>query len=85
MPNRNVTGLALAATYLLGLFLMIYGPTVGQGFVADDFGWLSATRPSIGHAAGAAFDHAYGFYPSPTLRCWLCAPFSWHGWADCPA
>lgn len=53
---------SLAATHLLAVFLLIYAPIVGQGFVADDFGWISATRPSIGDATLNAFDHSTGFY-----------------------
>ena len=51
MPDRRSYGFLAIAGYLLALFLVIYGPTVGQGFVADDFGWVSATRPSFGEAA----------------------------------
>jgi hypothetical protein len=35
---------------------------VGQGFVADDFGWVNATRPSLSDAAVRAFNHTTGFY-----------------------
>jgi len=62
MPSRNAR-LTLIAAYLFGLLLLIYGPIVGQGFVADDFGWVKETQPSFTQAARKAFDHADGFYP----------------------
>jgi hypothetical protein len=62
MSSRSTVRIAFAAAYLLALFLVIYAPTVGQGFVADDFGWISATRPSIGEATLNAFGHSTGFY-----------------------
>jgi hypothetical protein len=54
--------LAAAAAFLLAIFLAIYAPVVGQGFVADDFGWVNATRPSIGDATVRAFNATTGFY-----------------------
>jgi hypothetical protein len=60
MPIRLRT--SIAAVYLLALFLVIYFPIVGQGFVADDFGWIRAARPSIGEATMNAFSQTTGFY-----------------------
>jgi hypothetical protein len=62
MSTRNATRLTVVAAYLFGLLLLIYGPIVGRGFVADDFGWVKDTQPSFTQAAWNAFDHAYGFY-----------------------
>lgn len=49
---------AAAAAYLLAVFLIVYGPVVGQGFVADDFGWVHGARTGIGATARTAFAHS---------------------------
>lgn len=53
---------AAAAAYLLAVFLIVYGPVVGQGFVADDFGWVHSARTGIGATARTAFAHSPDFY-----------------------
>jgi hypothetical protein len=52
----------LVPVYLLVVFLVIYAPRVGQGFVADDFGWITKARPPITSAIGRALNHTTDFY-----------------------
>src|SRR5258708_2630009 len=59
---RPTMRVCLAAAYLLAVLLVIYAPAVGQGFVSDDFAWISSTRPSIGPSTVNAFSHSWGFY-----------------------
>jgi len=57
----------LTAAYLLTIFLCIYAPTVGQGFISDDYGWITAS-PASGDPVLPAFTHNVGFYrPLVTL------------------
>jgi len=52
----------LVPAYLVVVFLVIYGPQAGQGFVADDFGWIAKARPPISSAIGRALNHTTDFY-----------------------
>src|SRR5687767_13492322 len=55
--------MAVAAAALLAtLFLVIYLPDVGHGFIADDFGWIAESRlGSVSDAIGL-FTANVGFY-----------------------
>jgi hypothetical protein len=53
--------------YLVAVLLVIYAPRVGQGFVADDYGWIAKARPPITSAIGAALNHTTDFY-RPVVR-----------------
>jgi hypothetical protein len=44
------------------VFLIIYGASVGHGFVADDFGWILDSRAHSLHDVGALFFKSSGFY-----------------------
>ena len=67
--NRAIpTGLLLAAAYLLALFLAIYGPAAGQGFIADDYGWMVNALPAVNGDLVNPFLGNVGFYrPLVTL------------------
>ena len=57
----------LTAAYRLTIFLLIYASTVGQGFISDDYAWITAS-PASGDPVLPAFTHNVGFYrPLVTL------------------
>src|SRR3989442_10661383 len=60
--NRLSVIQGLVIAYLLALFVIIYGPGVGKGFVADDFNWIARSRPPIARAVGRALSHTSDFY-----------------------
>ena len=58
MPAVNRVALALPFV----IFVVIYGASVGHGFVADDFGWILESRVHSLHDLGALFFKPSGFY-----------------------
>src|SRR5262249_24466619 len=58
--SRPLEKIALALPF--AVFLAIYGSSVGQGFVADDFGWILDSRSGSAHYLGALFFKSSGFY-----------------------
>lgn len=62
------SALALAAAVLGGLFLTVYLPAAGRGFLKDDFGWILAARADGWTDLARAFAENVGFYrPLVTL------------------
>jgi hypothetical protein len=51
---------ALALPFVL--FLGIYAPSVGHGFVADDFGWILDSRVTGPGDIASLFQKSSGFY-----------------------
>jgi hypothetical protein len=56
-----VTVLA-AALALVAVFLAVYVPDVGHGFIKDDFAWIRASRAADPGALLALFSRHVGFY-----------------------
>lgn len=46
----------------LVVFLAVYGPAVGRGFISDDFGWIVQSRVDSGHEILQLFGKSQGFY-----------------------
>jgi hypothetical protein len=58
----------IAATAVAALFLAIYLPAVGGGFLKDDFAWIETARVSGPHDIARIFSSHTGFYrPLVTL------------------
>ena len=58
----------IAATAVAGLFLAIYLPAVGGGFLKDDFAWIETARVSSPQDIARIFSSHTGFYrPLVTL------------------
>jgi hypothetical protein len=51
-----------AAVGMVTLFLIIYLPDVGHGFISDDFGWIAASRLDSVSEAITLFTSNTGFY-----------------------
>jgi hypothetical protein len=58
--RRSLIGLAFASP--LAVFLAVYAPAVGQGFISDDFRWIRESRLSALSDVGALFQGSNGFY-----------------------
>jgi hypothetical protein len=46
----------------VAVFLLVYGPAVGHGFISDDFGWILDSRVTTPTEAAALFGKSHGFY-----------------------
>jgi hypothetical protein len=52
-----------AALYVpAAVFLLVYGPAIGHGFVSDDFGWIATSRLHRPIDVVALFSTNHGFY-----------------------
>src|SRR5436190_4254827 len=54
----------VGASYLipLSVFIAVYGPSVGLGFISDDFGWIVESRVQTLRGAFDLFLTNHGFY-----------------------
>jgi hypothetical protein len=59
--RANALRIAAVASPLL-IFLAVYGPAAGRGFISDDFGWIAASRVTSSREAIALFGQNHGFY-----------------------
>jgi hypothetical protein len=46
----------------VAVFLVVYAPAVGHGFISDDFGWILESRVATFADAVALFGKSHGFY-----------------------
>lgn len=46
----------------LAVFLLVYAPAVGRGFISDDFGWIVQSRVHSLSDGVALFEKNHGFY-----------------------
>jgi hypothetical protein len=67
--KRGQTPFALlAAAWLVAIFLAVYGPAVGEGLIADDYGWIVNGLPAADGDIIDPFTRNVGFYrPIVTL------------------
>jgi len=61
LANRNWLDVLAAVTPLL-VFVLVYGPAVGQGFVSDDFGWIKESQLHSTADVLRVFQSNHGFY-----------------------
>jgi hypothetical protein len=54
--------IAIAAAALTAAWLLAYGPTIGGGFIKDDFGWIYHSRITGWSSLVSAFSSAQVFY-----------------------
>ena len=59
-PWTWLTQIAFVAP--LAVFLFVYGPAVGHGFISDDFGWIVQSRIHSLADGIALFEKNHGFY-----------------------